>query len=249
MREDVLSLSAVSVRYRTRGYEKQAVQDISLQVQRQEIFGFLGPNGAGKTTTIKAILNLIPVSTGTIAVFGRDPRERTVRRRLGFMPELARYYGYLSPRELLRMYAGLFGLGRSACSRKIEEVLSLVGLADAGQVLMRHFSKGMMQKVSLAQALINDPELLILDEPTSGLDPLARLNLRTIIKDLQKKGVTIFFSSHELSEVELICDRVGIIHNGRLIAVDRREDILASKGQQRSLEQYFLDIIGGGQHA
>jgi len=247
--EGVLSLHQVGVLYRSRQYQKQAVQDVSLDVRQGEVFGFLGPNGAGKTTTIKAILNLIPLTSGLITVFGRHPRERDVHQRLGYMPELARYYGYLSPRELLAMYAGFFDMSRTEARRKIDDVLSLVGLSDVGRVMMRHFSKGMMQKVSLAQALINDPELLILDEPTSGLDPISRMNMRAIIKDLQKKGATIFFSSHELSEVELVCDRVGIISQGRLIAVSRMEDVLAAKGQHQSLEQYFLGIITGGAHA
>ena len=239
----VLVLDNVGVVYNSAAHRKEALRGLSLEVFAGEIFGFLGPNGAGKTTAIKAILNLLYPTQGAILLFGL-PNDRVIsRRKLGYMPELATYYWYLTPRELLNMYAGFFGLQKKDRVKKIDAVLERVGLAAEADSLMKFFSKGMMQKVSLAQALINDPDILLLDEPTSGLDPIARLNVRDIIKEVKTRGKTVFFSSHELSEVELICDRVGILHEGRLIKSDTMATILNEKGQQRSLETYFTDLI------
>ncbi|MBU4304421.1 MAG: ABC transporter ATP-binding protein [Candidatus Omnitrophica bacterium] len=243
MSNEVLILKEVSVTYRGKAYSKDALRNLSLSVNRGEVFGFLGPNGAGKTTTIKSILNLLYPTQGSIFVFDSPSFHPRVRQRIGYMPEIAQYYWYLTPRELMMMYAGFFGIKKNDALRKIDGLCALVGLEKEAGVLMKNFSKGMMQKVSLAQALINDPELLILDEPTSGLDPVARMKVRDIIKDLKAKGTTVFFSSHELSEVELISDRIGILNAGRMVTVADMKDILSQKGHRQSLERYFLDII------
>lgn len=223
---------------------KEAVKGLNLTVSEGHIFGFLGPNGAGKTTTIKTILGLIPEYEGKISMLGESPGSLSAKKRIGFMPEIANYYWYLTPRELLNMYARLFGIDKNQAKTKIDELLDVVDLRNSGDALMKTFSKGMMQKVSFAQALINDPELLILDEPTGGLDPISRIKMRDIIKQLHHRGKTIFFSSHELSEVEMICDEIAIIKNGTLLKSGKLESLLAEKGESITLEQYFLDIIG-----
>jgi ABC-2 type transport system ATP-binding protein len=225
---------------------KEALRSVNLSVKKGEIFGFLGPNGAGKTTTIKTILGHIPLYKGTIRVLGSAPGDPSAKKRIGYMPETANYYWYLTPRELLGMYAGIFGLEKERAKEKIEELLELVGLKEAAGGMMRTFSKGMMQKVSFAQALINDPELLILDEPTSGLDPVARISMRGVIQGLRAKGKTIFFSSHELSEVETVSDEIAVIKDGVILRSGRTGELLAKKGASATLESFFLEIIGGG---
>lgn len=239
----VLELHELSVAYTGQNYFKKAIDNLNLTIVEGEVFGFLGPNGAGKTTTIKSIFDFLPVHSGKIKIFGEPSFKHSVRSRMGYMPEIANYYWYLTPRELLRMYAGFFGMSKGVADKKIDYLFSLVDMNKEANVLMKNFSKGMMQKISIAQALINDPDLLVLDEPTSGLDPLARSKVRDIIKGLKAQGKTIFFSSHELSEVELVCDRIGILNNGMLIKTDKMSNILQNKGHNISLEKYFLDII------
>jgi len=243
--KNILTLKNVTVAYKNKDYHKDALHSLNLEIVAGEVFGFLGPNGAGKTTTIKAILNLLYPREGEIRIFNGLNTDYKLHRRLGYMPEIANYYWYLSPRELLIMYAGFFGIGKKQAGKKINGLFKLVGIEQEADVLMKNFSKGMMQKVSLAQALINDPELLILDEPASGLDPVARMKVRDIIYDLKTQGKTVFFSSHELSEAELICDRVGILHKGQMLKVETMQNILERKDQNMSLERYFLSIIKG----
>ncbi|MCG2711770.1 MAG: ABC transporter ATP-binding protein [Candidatus Omnitrophica bacterium] len=239
----VLELSDLCVIYKSNNYLKKAIDQLSLNIAQGEVFGFLGPNGAGKTTTIKSIFNFLPATSGQIKIFGKPSCNQSLHARMGYMPEIANYYWYLTPRELLRMYAGFFGMKKDVTDKKIDSLLSLVDIQAEANVLLKNFSKGMMQKVSLAQSLINDPDFLVLDEPTSGLDPLARSKVRDIIKGLKAKGKTIFFSSHELSEVELVCDRIGILNKGNLVKTDKIAEILQQKGNNMSLERYFLDII------
>jgi len=224
---------------------KKALRGLNLSVSKGQIYGFLGPNGAGKTTAIKTALGLIPAYTGKVLVLGKPPRDLSAKQKIGFMPEIANYYWYLTPKELLRMYARLFGIARKEAAAKIEGLLDLVDLKDSADVLMKTFSKGMMQKVNFAQALINDPELLILDEPTGGLDPSSRIKMRDVIRDLRDQGKTIFFSSHELSEAEMICDEVAIIKDGALLRSGKLKELLAEKEGAVTLERYFLNIIGG----
>ncbi len=234
----------LSHKYRSDKDQLQALTDLNLTLDRGEIFGFLGPNGAGKTTTIKLLLGILRVQDGELSLFGKSPEDPNARMKVGYMPEIATYYKYLTPKELLSAYGDIFRIEKRILLERIDLLLESVGLKGRETALMGTFSKGMMQKVSFAQALINDPDLLILDEPTSGLDPVARRRMRDVIQGLRSQGKTIFFSSHELSEVELICDRIGILHKGQLKAVGTVKDLLGEKGAADSLENYFLKIIG-----
>ncbi len=243
MTSRILAVKNISHKYKSGNVLVNALNDVSFQVNKGEIFGFLGPNGAGKTTTIKLILGILNIQKGEIELSGMSPRNSFSRSAIGYMPETANYYDYLTPKELLHMYSEICGVERSALNKRIEAVLELVEMPKSSNRPLRTFSKGMMQKVSFAQALINDPEILILDEPTGGLDPVARKNMRDIILDLRGKGKTIFFSSHELSEVELICDRIAILNKGELLVEGSVDSLLGQKGERESLENYFLHLL------
>ncbi len=221
----------------------RAVNGLSLTVRQGEILGFLGTNGAGKTTTIKMLLGFFRPDAGRVSVVGQDPGEPAARRTIGYMPETAYYYPYLNVRELLAFYGGLCGMAKPDIRKRSEELIARVGLSEAGGRLLRHYSKGMMQRAGIAQALLHDPDLLILDEPFTGLDPLARIQFRDLIIDLRRQGKTIFFSSHELSEAELICDRVAILKQGALVWCGAVREV-AGDGQQ-NLERIFLKMLGG----
>jgi len=220
---------------------KIALNSLDLEVNTGEVFGFLGPNGAGKTTTINVLLGFVPPTSGSASLFGIDVRQPIARQRIGYLPEMTYYYKFLTAEELLRFYARIFGLSRTEADTRIDRLLKLVELEPARKRPIKSYSKGMQQRVGLAQALINDPDLLILDEPTSGLDPLGRMKVREIIQRLKNEGKTVFFSSHELGEVETVCDRVSIIHQGELKAIGSVSEVM---GQRASLEKAFLDIIG-----
>jgi len=222
--------------------KKVAVKDLSLRVCAGEVFGFLGPNGAGKTTTMNVLLGFVNATGGAAFLFGVNVREPIARQRIGYLPELTYYYKFLTAEELLRFYARIFRIPRAEADRRIDELLKLVELESARKRPIKTYSKGMQQRVGLAQALINDPDLLILDEPTSGLDPLGRMKVREIIQRLKNAGKTVLFSSHELGEVETICDRVAIINQGELKVEGRVADLVAQ--HQANLEKIFLDIIG-----
>ncbi|GMV38544.1 MAG: ABC transporter ATP-binding protein [Myxococcales bacterium] len=204
----------------------EAVRDITFAAPAGHVFGFLGPNGAGKTTTIKMCMGLIRPSAGTVRVLGEPIASLAVRARIGYLPEQPYFYDYLKPHEILDFYARLFGMDRAARRRRVGELLELVGLADARERTLRKFSKGMLQRVGIAQALINDPELVVLDEPLSGLDPIGRKEIRDIIVDLRRRGKTVFFSSHILADIEMICDEVAIINKGVIQAAGRLSDLL-----------------------
>ena len=194
-----------------------AVADLSLSIGRGEIFGFLGPNGAGKTTSLKLLLGLLEPGGGTGEVLGAPLGERRARARIGFLPEHFRFHSCLTGRELLRFHGKLHGMRGAVLERRIDELLVRVDLTDAEDRPLREYSKGMTQRVGLAQALINDPELVFLDEPTSGLDPLGRLLVRDIIQELRDRGTTVFLNSHLLGEVEATCDRVVFVREGRVV--------------------------------
>ena len=194
-----------------------AVADLSLSVGRGEIFGFLGANGAGKTTSLKLLLGLLEPSSGSGSVLGAPLGDRRARARLGFLPEHFRFHACLTARELLRVHGRLLGLRGAALERRIDDLLMRVDLADAEDRPLRGYSKGMTQRAGLAQALINEPELVFLDEPTSGLDPLGRLLVRDIIQELRDRGTTVFLNSHLLGEVEATCDRVVFVREGRIV--------------------------------
>ena len=235
---NVIEIKDLVVRYGG----KNAVDGLSFAVKSGEVFGFLGPNGSGKSTTIKAMLGLVFPASGSAQVHGLPPSDPRSRAKIGFMPEEATYYRFLTPKEILFFYADVFGMSRAERERRVDFLLDLTGLSSVAAKPLGTFSKGMMQKVSLAQALIQDPDTLILDEPTTGLDPLAKRQLRTILADLKKKGKTVFFSSHELSEVELLCDSVMIIQAGKALRSGALKEVLAGQGPH-SLEQFFLKTI------
>jgi len=193
-----------------------ALNNLNLDLQEGEILGFLGPNGAGKTTTFKLILGLIYPDKGLISLWGKSPKDPESRAYIGFLPENPYFYSYLTAAESLDLYARLFDIPYGKRQKRIAELLSVVGLEHAGTRQLRKFSRGMLQRVGIAQALINDPRLLILDEPMSGLDPMGRKEMRDIILKCRDQGKTVIFSSHIISDAEMICDRVSIILNGEL---------------------------------
>lgn len=240
----VVNIEKLRVEYRGshRREKKIAVHDLSLSVHPGEVFGFLGPNGAGKTTTMKVLLGFLPPTSGSAGIFGADVQSPEARRRIGYLPELTYYYKFLTAEELLRFYARLFNLPRGERETRIDAVLRLVELEHARKRPIKTYSKGMQQRIGLAQALINNPDLLILDEPTSGLDPLGRMKVREIIQRLQHEGKTVFFSSHELGEVETVCDRVAILCDGHLKTEGRITDLV--RQYRANLEQIFLHLIG-----
>lgn len=221
---------------------KVAVNGLNLNVQKGEVFGFLGPNGAGKTTSMNVLLGFVQPTSGSATIYGCDVRDERARQALGYLPELTYYYKFLTGRELLRFYARLFELKGSVAEQRIDELLKLVEMTHAADKPIRTYSKGMQQRAGLAQALINDPQLLVLDEPTSGLDPVGRMKVRSIIQRLKDKGKTVFFSSHELGEVETVCDRVAILYRGDLKETGTVSELLKSYGL--NLEQIFLKLIG-----
>lgn len=213
-----------------RRHDVHALAELDLAIERGEIFGYLGPNGSGKTTTIKLILGLIFPTSGKIRVMGReDFASNDVRRMIGYLPEGAYYPDFLRGEEVLRFYGQLYGMSGGALEGRIDHVLEMVGMTHARKRLVRGYSKGMRQRIGLAQALLSDPEILILDEPTTGLDPLARKEIRDILAHLRDSGKTLMISSHELLEVELISDRVSILYGGVMQACGRLSDLLTDR--------------------
>jgi ABC-2 type transport system ATP-binding protein len=246
MSEIILKTENLRVEYRTREFgqtTKLALKNLNLSVRAGEVYGFLGPNGAGKTTTMNVLLGFVNASAGSASLFGVNVREPIARQRIGYLPEQTYYYKFLTAEEILRFYARIFGLSAEETTRRIDGVLKLVELEAARRRLIKTYSKGMQQRVGLAQALINNPDLLILDEPTSGLDPLGRMKVREIIQRLKNEGKTVFFSSHELGEVETVCDRVAILTEGELKAEGQVNELVRLY-QRDNLEQVFLKIIG-----
>ncbi len=213
----------------------KALSGLSLSVSLGEIYGFLGPNGAGKTTTLKILMGLITATGGRAEVLGKPAGDVPTRRRIGFLPESPYFYDYLTAEEFLGFYGHLAGLKRAELGARIDALLAQVGLTDARSRQLRKFSKGMLQRIGLAQALIHDPELVILDEPMSGLDPIGRKQVRDLILSLRDHGKTVFFSTHIIPDVEMICDRVGIVVRGKLLASGRIEELL-SGGHTHSVE-------------
>lgn len=198
---------------------------LSLSVRQGEIYGFLGPNGSGKTTTIKVLMGLIRATAGTAEIFGKPAGDVPTRRRIGFLPESPYFYDYLTAEEFLAFYGNLSGMGRDRLRVRVPQLLEMVGLAEARTRQLRKFSKGMLQRVGLAQALIHDPELVILDEPMSGLDPIGRKQVRDLILGLRDEGKTVFFSTHIIPDVEMICDRVVVIVKGKLLTMGRVDEL------------------------
>ena len=222
----------------------KAVENLTLSLGKGEVTGFLGTNGAGKTTTIKMLIGLIRPTSGTVRLFGGDPSDAASRARIGYMPEMAYYYPYLNVRELLSFYGGVCGMEKKTVRSRTDELLEEVELADVAKRPLKEYSKGMLQRAGIAQALLNDPDLLILDEPFTGLDPLARIHFRELLKRLRGKGKSIFFSSHELGETELLCDSVAIMKKGRCIYHGPVSRLAGDGGG--NLERLFLDVLEKG---
>jgi ABC-2 type transport system ATP-binding protein len=220
-----------------------ALEGLDLEVKEGEVFGFLGPNGAGKTTTIKILVGLMRPTSGTAQLFGEEGSNAKVRSKIGFLAESPYFYEYLTALEFLAFYGQLFDLSKNDIKQRSSALLKQVGLESSENVQLRKFSKGMLQRIGIAQALINDPELVILDEPMSGLDPIGRKEMRELMRALKSQGKTIFFSSHIIHDVEVICDRVGILVHGKLLAIGRIDEIVEEK---ETLEDAFMRIVQRG---
>src|SRR6516162_7841216 len=215
---------------------RRSLDNLSLRVEDGEIFGFLGPNGAGKTTTLKLLMGLIFPTAGTARIRGKSIDDVAMHREIGYLPEQPYFYDYLTARELLDYYARFFGFAAADRRERVTRFLELVGLTAAADVQLRKFSKGMLQRAGIAQAILHDPKVVFLDEPMSGLDPIGRREVRDIIHDLKRQGSTIFFSTHILSDAEMLCDRVGILVGGKLQGA-------GAPGEIASLEIRAMEIL------
>jgi ABC-2 type transport system ATP-binding protein len=220
--------------------KKRVLHGIGFSVRRGEIFGFVGPNGAGKTTTLKILLGLIHATSGTASILGHDVRETEFRRAVGFLPENPYFYDFLTGREILTFYARLSGVAADARTRRVGELLERVGLGHAADARLRTYSKGMLQRIGIAQALVHDPEVVFLDEPMSGLDPIGRKEIRDLIVQLHADGTTIFMNTHILTDVELLCDRVAIIVKGQIRYEGRTEEFL--EGEDRGADVTLANL-------
>jgi ABC-2 type transport system ATP-binding protein len=228
----VIEVECLTKDFQTGFWKKRpirALDALTLQVQRGETIGFLGPNGAGKTTTLKILMNLLRPTSGEARILGEPVRSAAMRKRIGYLPENPYFYDYLTAEEWLTYAGSLFGIKRPELGRRVTALLERVGLADSRKLQLRKFSKGMVQRIGVAQALINDPEVVFLDEPMSGLDPLGRREVRQVIASLKSRGATVFFSSHILPDVEALCDRVALLNRGRLQEAGALEEILKVK--------------------
>jgi len=203
-----------------------AVSDLTLTVERGEVFGFLGPNGAGKTTSVKMLLGLIAPTAGEMRLLGVSAKDHRIRQRIGFLPEHFRFHDWLTASEFLQLHAALYRMPETVIHQRVPELLELVGLSQHAAQRLRGFSKGMLQRIGLAQALLNEPDLIILDEPTSGLDPVGRRLVRDIIRGLKQRGATVFLNSHLLSEVEITCDRVAFIKHGQVLQISSLQTLV-----------------------
>jgi len=233
-------------RNRWSGREVRAVDGISLRIEQGSTFGLLGPNGAGKTTFVKLLLSCTHPTAGRAAVFGRDARRAESRRPIGYLPENHRFPTYMTGRSMLDFYGALSGMDAGTRRKRIPELLNTVGLADWGNVRLGKYSKGMLQRVGMAQALMHWPSLLILDEPTDGVDPIGRIQIRELLHTLEQQGVTIFLNSHLLSEVELFCRDVAIIHRGRVALEGKVKDLTMGSGyrvEAASVPEKVQDVL------
>ncbi|MEB3284596.1 MAG: ABC transporter ATP-binding protein [Candidatus Sericytochromatia bacterium] len=237
----VIECSALTKTYKTFwGRPSTSLDGLDLVVRAGETFGLLGPNGAGKTTSQKLFLGLLRPSAGSVRVLGQSPDEPAVRSRVGFLPENPYFYTYLTGREFLEFCADLFSMSARVKQERVTSLLRLVRMEESANLQMRRYSKGMLQRIGIAQALINDPELVFLDEPTSGLDPLGHKQITDIILELKAQGKTLFFNSHVMNDVQALCDRIGILHRGRLLVCGSLSELLMPG---ESLEAFFVRTI------
>ncbi len=233
-REPVIRVEAIAKDFRP-GFglrRKRVLDGISFAVRQGEIFGFVGPNGAGKTTTLKILMGLIGASAGSASILGHDVRESAFRRHVGFLPENPYFYDYLTGREILAFYARLSGVAGGEVGRRVSELLAWVGLEHAARARLRTYSKGMLQRIGIAQALVHDPSVVFLDEPMTGLDPIGRKEIRDLIRRLRAEGRTVFMNTHILSDVEMLCDRVAILVGGRIRYEGATEEILTGEARE-----------------
>lgn len=210
-----------------KGKKVRAVKNVSLQIAPGEVYGLIGPNGSGKSTTMKAVLGLVAPTSGSTSIFGRNSLKVDSRNEVGFLPENPYFYKHLTAAETVRFYGKLCGMRGRKLKERIGELLELVGLQDARDRRLKGFSKGMLQRIGLAQAMVQDPRLLVLDEPTAGVDPTGSREIRDLILELKNRGITVFLCSHLLEQVQQVCDRVGIIHQGVLVNEGRLDDLIA----------------------
>ena len=226
----------------------KAVDGLDLAVAPGEIFGFLGPNGAGKTTSIKITMGFLRATSGSVSVFQKNAADWRTRERIGFLPENPVIYPFLTGRQALHIFGRMFSMSAAQIGKRTDELAEHLGLDRELDMPIRKHSKGMLQRVGLAQALINDPELVILDEPMSGLDPIGRKMFREVILDLKARGKTVFLSSHILADIEMICDRVGLLHRGRLIMDSPMSELTRLREETgKTLEDVFMEKVGGAQ--
>jgi ABC-2 type transport system ATP-binding protein len=241
---DAIRTEALTKHYRVGFWRPRpyvALDALTLHVRQGEVFGFLGPNGAGKTTTLKLLMQLIYPSSGRAEILGRPVGDVAVRRRIGYLPENPYFYDYLTAEELLQYFAALFGYSAAERRRRVAGLLDDVGIGAERRLQLRKFSKGMLQRVGIAQAIVNDPEVVFFDEPMSGLDPLGRREIRELILRLRDRGCTVFFSSHVLSDAETLCSRVAILAGGRLAAAGDLSEMLAF--QARAWELVVTGLV------
>ena len=249
--ESMIQVDGLNVFYGRGSKRHHAVRDLSFHVRRGETVGFIGPNGAGKSSTMKSLMGFVFPDSGTVSLCGEPAGSVASRLRTGYLPEVSLYYPFMKAREILELYGGLQGLSRRELKTRVPELLERVGLAGKAEILLKNFSKGMQQRVGIAQAIIADPDLLIFDELSSGLDPVGRYDLREVLFDLKRRGKTIFFSSHELYEVEALCDRVVMIHQGRKLCDETVPELLAALAAGTApgsragmtMEEYFMALV------
>jgi len=221
-----------------------AVKNVSLRIAPGEVYGLIGPNGSGKSTTMKAVLGLVAPTSGSCSIFGKNSTKVDSRSEVGFLPENPYFYKHLTAAETVRFYGRLCGMRGRALDDRVEEMLELVGLQEARDRRLKGFSKGMLQRIGLAQALVQDPQLVVLDEPTAGVDPTGSREIRDLILKLKERGITVFLCSHLLEQVQEICDRVGIIHHGVLVNEGRLEDLISLENRTEFvLENASSDLL------
>ncbi len=238
--ETILEVTELQLSFKHGKNEHKALDGVSFKVGKGKTVGFIGPNGSGKTTTLHVLLGFIAPDSGTATLLGEDTSSASSRSRIGYLSEHPECYKYMTGREYLELTAKLFRISKAERKERIDKLLDEVELSSHAHKRIATYSRGMLQRIGLAQALVNDPELLILDEPTNGLDPLGRLKIRKLIEQLKKQGKTIFFSSHELSEIETVCDEIIMIANGRIIQQGPVAELI---GDKPNLEHYFLEAL------